>query len=689
MLPARSQRLLWYVPHFFLVGLIAGAATLRAQERPQPPQAVSIAKQSLNFEPNRGQVAPPARFVVRAPNLEVMLHPLGIDLHVGANGSGGATIGLTFAGGDQTTEITASELQRSYSNYILGNNPSRWIGHVPNFDRVKYTGIYRGVDLVFYGTGERLEHDFIVAPGADYHVIRVGVAGAEKLEVLGDGNLRLGLADGELVFDRPQVYQERGGHKVPLQGRYVLLGEQEFGFEVKEYDRSQPLIIDPILTYSTCVANTSVIVSGIATDQAGNTFITGSTFSTSYPVTTGSPCNACPNSSDVFVTKMNASGTGLVYSTLIGGSSYNQPFGIAVDKNGNAVVAGYTQSTDFPVKNPIMTVTSGTGAQYAFITSLSPDGSTLNYSSVMGDGSSMTYVGGVALDVNGNAYITGDTTSPVFPYTKLKMVTPGNGNRVGFVTKFLPTGSLSYGALLGDTTPQNPGGGLIGIQGIAVDTAGSAYIAGSSGSLWPTTPGAYQTTIPGTAPYSGPFVTKLAADGSSLVYSTFLSNGGTPTGITVNAAGEAFITGDYPPSGFPTTANAYQGVLGSNSCCVAFLTQFNAAGTQLLYSSYFGGGSISTSQGTTSTTKIALDGSGNVWLSGGTGDFQFPLKYPLQSIPANNNGLPTSTGFVSELAITPTNTQLLFSSYFGGQTGRTIWELAIDGKQKAHVAGTT
>jgi len=686
---ALSARLSWKVLRFFLTGLAIGTMTLWAQEKPKPPKALSFAKQPINFEPNRGQVKPPASFVVRAPNLNVALRPLGLDLRVGGATSGRGTIGVTFLGGDSAAEVTASDLRASYSNYIFGNDPSRWIGHVPNFGRVKYKNIYRGIDVVFYGTGERLEHDFIVAPGADYHLIRVRLEGTKRLEVGDDGNLKLALDDGDLTFVKPEVYQERAERKVFLQARYVLLGKDEFGFEVEAYDRSQPLVIDPILTYSTYLANAAVDITGLTTDAEGNTFVTGLTFSSGFPVTTGAPCNSCPNDADVFVTKMNATGTALVYSTLIGGSSYNQSAGIAVDKNGNAVVAGYTASTDFPVKNPIMTVTSGTGAQYAFITSLSPDGSTLNYSSVMGDGSSMSSAGGVALDASGNAYIAGQTNSAVFPYTKLKMVTPGSGNTVGFVTMFLPTGSLGYGAILGATTPQNPGNGLDGIEGIAVDTAGSAYITGSSGSLWPTTPGAYQTSIPGTAPYSGPFVTKLAVDGSSLVYSTFLSNGGAPTGIKVNLSGNAFVTGDYAPNGFPTTSNAYQGTLSPNACCVSFVTEFDPTGSTLVYSTCFGGGSISTSQGTTSTTGIALDGNENVWLSGGTSDPQFPLKYPLQSIPATNDGAPTLTGFVSELAITPTNTQLLFSSYWGGQTGGSISRVAIDGNQRAHVAGTT
>jgi len=582
----------------------------------------------------------------------------------------------------------------SYSNYILGNDPSRWLSRIPNFGRVTYESIYPGVDVAFYGNRERLEHDFVVAPGADYHVIRVRLNGLRDLELQADGNLKLSLPDGDLSFGKPEVYQLRAGKKEFLRGRYVLLSKNEFGFEVTDYDRSRSLVIDPILTYSTYLANLSVVVSGVATDAEGDTFVTGLTFYSSFPVTSGAyqaSCNSCPSAPEVYIAKVNASGTGLVYSTYLGGSSYNQPFGIAVDNNGNAVVTGSTQSTDFPVKNPVMTVNTGPASQYAFITSLSADGTSLNYSSVMGGaaeagGYSVSNVGGVAVDVNGNAYISGTTNSPAFPVTALNLVTPAAGNNVVFVSKFLPTGSLGYSALLGDVTPQNPGAGPNGVMELAVDGLGSAYIAGVGGSLWPTTTGAYQTAIPGTAPYAAPFVAKLAPDASSLTYSTFLGDGGFPTAITVNSAGEAFVTGDYAPGDFPTTANAYQKTLGSGVCCVAFLTEFNAAGSQLLYSSYFGG-SLTASQGTKSTTGIALDGNGNIWLSGYTTDPLFPLQYPLQSLPASSNGFPTFTGFISEL--NSTETQLTFSSYLGGVQSGMLAGVAIDTNNNVHVAGTT
>lgn len=671
-----------------------------SSEGPQTPAATRVINLPFSFEPNEGQSAPPAQFIAHAGSLKMYLRSAGVDL-VLAGSKGAASLGLNFVDGDPNVSLVASDEQASYSNYLLGDDPSKWLRHVPNFGRVTYRGLYPGVDAIFYGNAGRLEHDFVVAPGADYRLIRIRVDGPTNIHLESDGHLRLLFPDGELIFEKPQLYQISRNMKIARQGRFVLLGKKEFGFVVGDYDKTRPLIIDPVLTYSTYLADLSVVMAGVATDPAGDTFLTGLVFSGNFPTTASAfqpTCKSCGSSiqqPDVFVTKINASGTALVYSTFLGGSDYDQPFGIAVDASGNAIVAGRTQSTDFPVKNPIPVGTAGVGTSYGFISSLSSDGSTLNYSSVLGGGGSpYTIVGGVAVDANGNAYIAGTTDSPFFPSTPgaLKIANPGNGTNVAFVTKFLPTGGLGYSALLGDTTAQNPGGGPIGIFGVAVDANGSVYITGSSGSLWPTTGGSFQTSIPGTAPYAAPFVTKLSPDASSLAYSTFLGDGGYATGITVESAtGEAFVTGQYagtsPGNNFPTTPNAYQQSIGT-ACCASFFTEFSSNGSTLLYSSYFLGG-LTTST-FISTTGIALDGSNNVWLSGTTTSSQFALKYPLQSLPATQNGAPSTTAFLSEFNINPTSTALTFSSYFGGVVqGGTIAGVAIDPNHQAHIAGTT
>ena len=684
-----------------LLVLISAAPSI-GQQPVASLESVPRGSLPINFEPNQGQAEPTARFVTRTANLTMALRERGVDLLM-TNGIKSSRLAMTFVGASPGVDLAALNEQPSYSNYLLGSDSSKWLAHVPHYGRVSYRGVYPGIDAVFYGNGMQLEHDFVVASGADYHKIRLGLDGPAHLKLRQDGGLRLLFPEGELVLRKPQVYQICNGSRIARQGRFVVFGNRELGFAVGNYDRTKPLIIDPVLVYSTYLADLSVVMSGVATDSAGDTYLTGITFSPNFPTTPGAfeaTCAPCASSTaTVFVTKINSTGTALVFSTFLGGSNYNQPFGIAVDATGNVIVAGTTQSTDFPKKNPIPVGTNGNGSSYGFISSLTADGSALNYSSVLGGGaqpgqSSTTNVGALALDSQGNAYVTGITDSPVFPTTSgaMNSGTPSYPENIGFVSKFLTNGALGYSALLGNMSPQNGGGGPIGIFGIAVDSSGSAFITGSAGTLWPTTTGAFQTTIPGATPYAAPFITKLAPDASSPVYSTFLGDGGYSTGITiVPGPNEAFITGFYSGgaagNNFPTTPNAFEPSIG-NYCCASFFTQLNADGSSLVYSSYFS--SIpSPVSSFTNTTGIAVDGAGDIWLAGQTHGSQFNLVAPLQSLPASPAIGPTApTIFVSRFD--PTGKTLLFSSFFGGVVqGGNLAGIAIDPNNHAHIAGTT
>lgn len=365
-------------------------------------------------------------------------------------------------GAKEDVDVTASDQRPSQTNYLVGQDPALWRTHIPNYRRVTYSGLYPGIDAVFYGNGQQLEHDFVVACGADYQAIRMQIRGARQLSLDATGELRMVLANGELAFHKPMVYQNTARGKRTREGRFVLLGRDQVGFAIGDYDHSQPLFIDPVLSYASYLANLSLYVYGVAADSAGNAYVTGLTFSLNYPITPGAfqtTCNTCTsNSPDIFITKFNANGTGQVFSTYLGGSGYDQPAAIAVDANGNVVVAGYTQSVDFPMKNPI---SHGSVIQYeanGFVASVSADGSALNYASILGGGtpqyeSPTTYTTALALDASGNAYITGTTDSPVFPVTTgaLNWGTPGYPESIAYVSKFSTTGSLVYSALLGNS----------------------------------------------------------------------------------------------------------------------------------------------------------------------------------------------------------------------------------------------
>jgi hypothetical protein len=642
----------------------------------------------LTFEENKGQAPSQYLFLSRHNQVEAMFLPNGVDFSLPHTTSGSQHLALRFVGSSNNARIRSSEQTEGRSNYLLGSDPSRWIQGVANYSRLKYESVYPDIDLTFYGNSDKLEHDFQLAAGADPSRIAFEFDGVRKTSLSKEGDLQLHLDEGVLVLDKPVAYQMTSTGRTVVDAAYMIGRNGAIQFKIGKYDHTLPLVIDPALSYATYLDTLSLGVTAIAVDRTGSTYIAGYTSSSSYPVTSGafqSVCTACPNVLSVFVTKLNPAGTAEIYSTLIGGSAYSQPFGMAIDANGNAVVVGYTQSTDFPIKNPIGSGTVGTGTQFGFISSLSPDGSTLNYSSLLGGGSqafqsSTTIANAVAIDANGNAYVTGTTDSPVFPTTPgvLNSGTPQYPASIAFVSKFVPAGTLAYSALIGNVEPQNGGGGLIGVEAIAVDPQGSAYITGGAGTLWPTTANAYATQIPGSSPFRGVFVTKLSPDASSLSYSTFLGTGG-GTGIVLDSNLDAVVTGDPDSASFPVTTNAY---LSTMKDCCAFLSKVSPDGSQLLYSTFLGS---ATGSGNMNPMGLGMDPNGNIWISGSTTDSRYPMLKPLQSVLPSSS-LPSNTGFVSEFD--PSGTTLEFSSYYGGLSPG-VNAIALDSAGKAHIAGTT
>ena len=685
-----NSRLKWVLLTFLLICNSSFA------EKTTKPDRFLLARMPIQFEPNNGQAEPSVRFLAHATNVALLMRPNEFELRAGGLNSQPGTLMVRFVNANRNVDPVGSDRQPGESNYLLGQDPSQWHTHIPNFSRVTYPHLYPGIDAVFYGTGQRLEHDFIVSPGADYRAIRMRLAGAKGLSLQADGRLRVGLEHGELFFEKPQAYQIAAGRKQAVTGAFTVLGSDEVAFRVGNYDHSKPLVIDPVLTYSTFFADFSIAVSAVGTDAAGNTYITGETNWSSFPITPGSfqqTCKSCPNGNDVFVIKLTPDGSALGYSTFLGGTNGDQSSGISVDSAGHAIVVGTTGSTDFPLKNPISHGYEGNGTAFGFVTSLSADGAALNYSSIMGGGaqpgqSSGTGITVLAVDTSGNAYVSGITDSPVFPVTPgaLNQGTPAYPEWIVFVSKFAPAGTLAYSSLLGDVSPQNGGGGPIGVTGIAFDQQGSAYITGTGGTLWPTTPGAYQTQIPGASPYAAPFVTKLAADASSLQYSTFLGGDGTASGIAVNGNEEAIVAGFNVTSTFPTTSNAYKPTIPPGQCCPAYLSRFSADGSQLLYSTFFYGDLSFPPTAWTAIFGVALDDAGNIWLGGNTSDVQLPLQQPIQSV-VGSTWFSGNLGFISEFD--PSGTTLKFSTYFGGLGGG-VWPtgLAFDGQGKVHIAGT-
>jgi hypothetical protein len=366
------------------------------------------------------------------------------------------------------------------------------------------------VDLVYYGNAGKLEHDFAVAPGADPQAITLAFAATKKLSVDARGDLVMQVEGGDVRLEKPAVYQEVAGAHRPVACGYKLKKGDRVGFDIGEYDATKPLVIDPVLAYSTYLGGNGLDVGfGIAVDSAGNAYVMGATNSTNFPTTPGAFQTAFGGAADAFVTKLNATGTALVYSTYLGGSNIDAGLGIAVDSAGNAYVTGFTGSFNFPTTPGAFQTASGGGCD-AFVTKLNATGTALAYSTYLGGGGSDEGCG-IAVDSAGNAYVTGFTYSTNFPTTPGAFQTASGGAADAFVTKVNATGTaLVYSTFLG-------GSSLDQGSGIAVDSAGNAYVTGSTGSSnFPTTPGAFQTSSPASSA-SHAFVTKISPSPSDLL----------------------------------------------------------------------------------------------------------------------------------------------------------------------------
>jgi hypothetical protein len=566
------------------------------------------------------------------------------------------------------------------SNYFLGRDPGQWHANVPLFAKVKMREVYPGVDMTYYGNGRQLEEDFIVAPGADAGAIRMIAEGASKLSIDPAGELVLTMKEGEVRFHKPTAYQDADGMRHEIASRYVIQAQNRVGFELGAYDRKRTLVIDPPLTYSTYLGGSdSDIGNGIAVDSAGNAYLTGETASTNFPTTTGVAQTALSGNTDVYVTKLNPTGTGLVYSTYLGGSGRDSGRAIAVDPSGNAYVTGVTESANFPSTSGVFQPALA-GTRDGFVTKLNATGSALVYSSYLGGAANQDVFNsplqmglGIAVDAQGNAYVSGETDATDFPVTAGAFQTTYNnaffGTADAFVTKVNPTGSaLIYSTYLGSTSQG---------FGIAIDSSGSAYVTGLTQGSFPTTAGAYQTTFGGA--YSDAFVTKLNATGTGLVYSTYIggSSAEQASAIAVDTAGNAYITG-IAQTNYPVTAGAYQPALAGFTN--AFVTKLNAAGSALVYSTYLGGTVDDQGFG------IAVDGPGNAYVVGMTNSPTFPTTASAAQ--------PAFAGGYSDAFVTVLNPQgggLVYSSFLGGSgaNGDLAASVAVDSSAGIYVTGLT
>ncbi|MCH8267392.1 MAG: SBBP repeat-containing protein, partial [Acidobacteria bacterium] len=592
-------------------------------------------------------------------------------------GNNGAVLRLKLAGSNPAPQVTGIEELPGKSNYFIGNDPEKWRTNVPHYAKVRYQDVYPGVDLIYYGNQRQLEYDFVVAPGADPEAIQLELQGADHLEIDATGDLLLHFASGQIRLRKPLIYQEKNGQgragiRQEIAGGYVLRGRNQVGFQVADYDRNQPLVIDPVLVYSSYLGgNFEDFGKGIAVDSNGNAYITGQTGSTDFP--TATPFQPAFGGGgfpgDVFVTKLNAAGDAIVYSTYLGGSGLDLGEGIAVDSSGNAYVTGNTFSTNFPTASPTPTGSANSGGSDAFVTKLNATGDALVYSTYLG-GSNDDFGFGIAVDSNGNAYVTGNTNSndfiPLAIFRNDFQTSFAGGASDAFVTKFNPGGStIDYSTYLG-------GSGDDAGESIALDASGNAYVTGETSSVDFPSAGSFQSVLGGLRDV---FVTKLNAAGTALVYSTYLGGDDRDVGfgIAVDSSGNAYVTGDTRSTNFPT-ANALQPGLGGETD--PFVTKFNAAGSALVYSTYLGGSDLD------SGLAIAVDSSGNAYVAGGTNSTDFPTANPFLVAKVGS-----FDAFVAKL--NAAGSALRYSTFLGG-TGEDIGRgIAVDATGNAYVTGNT
>jgi hypothetical protein len=592
----------------------------------------------------------------------------------------GGVLRMKLLHANPAAKVTGTDELPGTSSYFIGNDPKKWRSNVPTYAKVKYEGIYSGIDLVYYGNQRQLEYDFVVAPGADPSRIRFKFRGAGTLRIDDRGDLLLEAEGDEIRLQKPQVYQETSGTRKAVEGHYRMAGANTISFRVADYDRSRPLIIDPVLVYSTYLGGTSTDIGiGIAVDSSGNAYLTGETTSTNFPTVNAlqSSCGGgCANGSNAFVAKINASGSALIYSTYLGGSVGDQGVGVAVDSSDNAYVTGYTQSSDFPTVNALQSSIGSGRVADAFVAKINASGSALIYSTYLG-GSGSDVGSAIAVDSSGNAYVTGATYSSNFPTVNaLQSMNGGNGGEGNaFVAKINASGSaLIYSTYLGGSG--NGGGNTAGDlgTGIAVDSSGNAYVIGfASSSNFPTV-NALQS-IYGGGTYDA-FVAKINASGSALIYSTYLggsqSDGG--DGIVVDSSDNAYVTGFTQSTDFPTVNPIQANLRGGGN---AFIAKINASGSALIYSTYLGG-----SGGNDVGVGIAVDSSGNGYVTGGTNSTDFPTVNPIQTSISG-----VSDAFVAK--INASGSALVYSTYLGGSGSDNGSGIAVDSAGNAYITGTT
>lgn len=640
--------------------------TVVATAATQPP----LGGLPVVFEPNRGQAQPEVLFVGRGAGFVALFARLETRI-----GLGSSWVSLKALDAAEQPAVEGLMRLSGHSNYFWGPDPERWLRGVPHYQRLCYRGLYPGIDLFFYGHERRLVFDLLVAPGADPSRIRFQVRHARRLSLDAEGTLVVEAGPMEIRFPKPFIYQPISGEKRIVSGGFTLLGEDAFGFAVGDYDRRQPLVIDPTLLTSYLGGRDTDIVAAAASDGSGNLYLTGYTASSDFPLSaTPYKSSLQPGDADAFVVKLNATATTILYATYLGGPFADYGRAIAVDFTGAAYITGSTVGR-FPVTTGAYRQLPA-DAPTIFVAKLDANGGSLAYATYL-DGAGAGHA--IAVDSAGNAYVAGYTYSASFLTSSNAVQRTYGGATDAFVVKVNATGSaLAYSTFIGGSSEDQA-------TAIAVNSSGEAFVAGfTSSSAFPVTTGAFRTSYGGS---TDAFALKLDATASSLLYSTYLGgpNIDRAWALDIDAAGNAYIAGQTYSSSFPTTAGAVQTTHGGGTD--AFLSKLNSSGSALIYSTFLGGSGTCLVQDPfrqyqcDAAYAVRVNASGQAYVAGLAGA-GFPLAGATQPSAGG-----AGDAFVSHL--TADGSRLLHSAYIGGAAGDVALALALPSGADPVVAGLT
>jgi hypothetical protein len=685
--------------------LLSGRVTPVADEQNRARVREAYGKLPLRFEANAGQTDAQVKFLSRGSGYSLYLTQaeavLALSNRKSKTEAGPqSVVRMKFAGANPEPQIEGADALPSKSNYLIGNDPSKWRQNVASYEKVRYRSVYPGIDLIYYGNQQQLEYDFVVAPGADPNAIKLDFEGVKQIRVDDRGDVVLDTGTAEVRQSRPVTYQEVNGSRQEIASQYALAENGEVSFKIGQYDRSRPLVIDPVLSYSTFLGGgADESAESIAVDAAGNAYVTGYTSSSDFP--TKNPLQAqTPGLEDAFVVKLNPGGSDLVFSTYLGGNGFTSGDDIALDEEGNVWVIGNTSAADFPTVNPLQPALAGSAD--VFVARLNRNGSALIFSTYLGGGGS-DYNGSLKVDSEGDILMTGITNSTNFPtvnafqpahapsiiipcppFPQICFRGPYIGSEDAFVSKLKGDGSaLVFSTYLGGSRGDDG-------QDLAIDGNGDIYIIGVTGSIdFPTANplqaanGGFGSNNPNTL-YDA-FVAKFNANGA-LVYSTYFGGNSPDFGraISLDQAGNVYLLGRTSSPNFPTVAPLKSTLSGGSDI---FVAKLNRTGSAILYSTYLGGSSFE------EAADMKVDAQGNAYITGETGSTDFPTVNAIQS--TLNPGPPCRTIIGADLTdgvvtkLNASGSSLVFSTYLGGSCHDNGIAIAIDRNGSAYVAGWT